>query len=630
MKRLNLDFELPTPWTGKRFATSRVGFVNYLVGPNGSGKSRFGETLLGALGSPYARLLGTDRLRGLEKNQGMGFLGSSFEQGLPKSWFQNLKRAGSLGFGIDSIILLSEKLDLRVRIEATLSNLFNRRIVLDWDAGNLVPKAILGSGEAYRLDSDECHGIKELTVLLTHLYDDSSKFLIIDEPELHLHPQFQAFLMQEIRKAAGDPDTGKKCIFLITHSPFILDFHVSGTIRSVISFDINHSAPRHLFDVDDQQAARLSTLIPRLNANNKQLFFSDNPIFVEGILDAQIIRAIKEKKYESLAAAGSCIIDAGGNEEINWYLELCSALLKKAHYVYDLDSLFTGTLRRSVQRDDAVTGFLLAAGLGKSFAAYCGQLDSKLHDAAKLIMSTPSVSPEISRLKARLTELSDTNGTFEKEKLQKARVVILVAVARHRSDLIGCIGEVSVTEIEGILGQVVNALKEKNILLLSAGALEHYLPSYAGDEYVLDEGTKRAAIEKELTWLAQDAEADLAGRYGGLYAVIQSLPSKADVNLDDILRQYLSRYIHEIQSLIVSRAARTMSDVNAHLRTTFPGWDRLFVLESLGVADVDHFFGSISVIGLAGARKRLVDFSNATNAGMRDFAFRDAPPQQRS
>jgi energy-coupling factor transporter ATP-binding protein EcfA2 len=179
VKQLNLDFELPTPWKQKRFATPRVGFVNYLVGPNGSGKSRFGETLRGILS---ARLLGTDRLNGLQKNQGLGFLGNNFDQGFQKSWFQNFKNAGNLGFGIDSLVILSEKLDLRVRIEATLSDLFNRRIMLDWDSGYLVPKAILGTGEAYRLDSDECHGIKELTVLLTHLYDDSSKFLIIDEP----------------------------------------------------------------------------------------------------------------------------------------------------------------------------------------------------------------------------------------------------------------------------------------------------------------------------------------------------------------------------------------------------------------------------------------------------------------
>ena len=78
--------------------------------------------------------------------------------------------------------------------------------MLEWDSGVLIPKTSVGAiGTTYRLDTDECHGIKELLVLLTHLYSNSDKFLIIDEPEQNLHPQFQAFFMQEVRKVAGDP-----------------------------------------------------------------------------------------------------------------------------------------------------------------------------------------------------------------------------------------------------------------------------------------------------------------------------------------------------------------------------------------------------------------------------------------
>jgi hypothetical protein len=149
-----------------------------------------------------------------------------------------------------------------------------------------------------------------------------------------------------------------------------------------------------------------------------------------------------------------------------------------------------------------------------------------------------------------------------------------------------------------------------------------YLPSYAGDDYVLDDSAKRAAMENELTWLALDGKADLAGRYGELYVVVQSLPSKVNVNLDDILKEYLSRYIHEIQSLIVSKGATTVSDVSAHLTITYPGWSRLFILKSLSATSAHKFDGSIRVAEIAGERERVVDFSNMTNAGMREFAFR--------
>ncbi|MEH2566108.1 hypothetical protein [Bradyrhizobium sp. AZCC 2289] len=141
---------------------------------------------------------------------------------------------------------------------------------------------------------------------------------------------------------------------------------------------------------------------------------------------------------------------------------------------------------------------------------------------------------------------------------------------------------------------------------------------------MLDDSAKRAAMENELTWLALDGKADLASRYGELYVAVQSLPSKIDVNLDNILKEYLSRYIHEIQSLIVSKGVTTGSDANAHLTATHPGWDRLFMLQSLSVTSAYKFDGSIRVVQIAGERERVVDFSNTTNAGMREFAFRSS------
>lgn len=74
------------------------------------------------------------------------------------------------------------------------------------------------------MDRDECHGIRELLVLLTHLHNDQHSFLIIDEPELHLHPQFQSYFIQEARKVAAPPaaNTSRMGLCLITHSPLFL------------------------------------------------------------------------------------------------------------------------------------------------------------------------------------------------------------------------------------------------------------------------------------------------------------------------------------------------------------------------------------------------------------------------
>ena len=359
-----ISFGLPAPWSGETFDADQVGPINYLVGPNGSGKSRFAASLLRYFmdQSSKVRLLGTDRLREMSDPGSIGQqFGDHFAAGYAKSHFKQLRRAGQEGSGVDTVLLLEDRLDLRIRIEATLNHLFGRDVVFDWDSGNLVPRAVRRkSGESYRLDRDECHGIKELFVLLTHLYDNRHDYLIIDEPELNLHPQYQAFFMQEVRKVAGRAGaTGNpRIVFLITHSPFILDLRSNDDVKSVISFDLKYSVPKQVARKNPDATSALVTS-GRLNAHHKQLFFSDAPVFVEGHHDAVMVDALMEARGVSAAAAGSCVIECGGVAEVTQYLTLCRALGKKAHFVYDLDSLFSGRLRSCIGDDNSIRSLLV-------------------------------------------------------------------------------------------------------------------------------------------------------------------------------------------------------------------------------------------------------------------------------
>ena len=78
-----LSFDLPIPWKQKKFKTSQIGTINFLVGPNGSGKSKFAEALRSHLGN--ARILGTDRLSGMEQTNALSSIwGDHFASGLAK------------------------------------------------------------------------------------------------------------------------------------------------------------------------------------------------------------------------------------------------------------------------------------------------------------------------------------------------------------------------------------------------------------------------------------------------------------------------------------------------------------------------------------------------------------------
>ena len=548
----------------------------------------------------------------------VSLIGDRFAGGLQKNQFSFFREAGVAGSGFDAFIILEERPDIRVIVEATLSSLFNRDIMLEWDSGNLVPKARLSrTGDFYRMDREECHGIRELLVLLTHLHNDQHAFLIIDEPELNLHPQFQSFFIQEARKVAGThvPGTSCKGVFLITHSPFILDLRTMNDLQSVFCFSAEHAPPEFINSLQEAERTRLVSLIPRLNVHHKQLFFSDNPVFVEGISDAQLIEAIQERRKTSITAAGSCLIDVGGCEEVTKYVELCRHYSKEAYFLFDLDSLFTGSLRQCLRIDGSIADFLASVGVGGDFAIYCGALDRELTDAIKDVETAANAQDVVAGLQTYFQTLPENP-----KKLAKQRVAVLIEIAANREALLPLLTEQRIASIEGRLRQVQAALRTKNIFLLGGGALEHYLPSYSGDRYVLSDGAKKTAVAAEVALLATGTfDNCLADRYRELFHCIEALPAKPPVDIENVLRGYVSRYIHELQDLVVSKPDWGKDQIIAHINSLQSGLGKLITLAEFERPKDGEFQ---AVLKIAGPRLRLVDVSHETNAGMRRFTFR--------
>lgn len=199
---LAISVSLPFLWGGQVFEKNEWGFLNFLVGPNGTGKTLFTDQLRQQcqVQGLKPRYLNAERLSGMEKSDSSSFLGSynPLIRGMDIAQLLQYKQgAASIGLSLDAFFTLKEKLDVRVRIEANLSQLFGRRIRLAEEGGFLKPKMqMIDGGDEYGLKESESHGLKELITLLTFLYDDEYDCLIVDEPELHLHPQFQAFFFR--------------------------------------------------------------------------------------------------------------------------------------------------------------------------------------------------------------------------------------------------------------------------------------------------------------------------------------------------------------------------------------------------------------------------------------------------
>ena len=620
----HIEVPLPVPWDDQVFATERIGAINFMVGPNGSGKSQFAGMLFSVLNRilKSGRFLGTDRLAEMSgSNSFHRYWGDNFASGFAKDQFSRLRSAGEAGSGIDTIVLLEERMDLRIKLEATLSHLFDREISLEWDSGRLVPMvARRDGGASYRLDREECHGIKELLVMLTHLYDEKNHFLVIDEPELNLHPQYQAFFMQEVRRVAGDPrkDDSKKIVFLVTHSPFILDLRTSDDFRSIISFDLDFSVPKQINNLE-LQFPSLTSFIRRLNVHHKQFFFSDNPVFVEGIHDAWLVEAMMEARGVSVAGAGSCIIDAGGVEEVNQYLKLCQGLGKTAHFLYDLDSLFSGNLRTCIRDDESIQDILALAGLGTDFVEYCGQLERKL---TRLIdeMLYSCLPSSLADFGSHLGSLRGERGDWDKNQLRKARTAVMKAIDLHREDLVEVVSSNKLKDIEGRWSKILTILKEKNIYVLPGGTIERYLPLYRGDKYVLKEGAKRNAIEAEIEQMAEtECEEDLAARYGELYETIRKLPSKAKVDVDPVLINHLKRYIFELQMTVRNNPEWQIDQIRKRMNAVQSSWKEVFEIQKFEPSTKDEFSATIKIFEMLDQQERVVYVNESTNAVYGNF-----------
>lgn len=622
-----ISIDLPAPWPGGTFEAELVGPINYLVGPNGSGKSRFAAALLRHFKehSLAARLLSTDRLREMTSPGAIGaYFGDNFASGYSKDAFAQLRGAGEEGSGVDTTLLLEDRLDLRIRIEATLSHLFGRDVSLEWDSGYLVPKAVRrSSGEAYRLDRDECHGIKELFVLLTHLYDDQHNYLIIDEPELNLHPQYQAFFMEEVRKSTGRVDAAgnTKIVFLITHSPFILDLQLEDDIKSIISFDLKYSIPRQVAR-KNSSVASIPVSTSRLNAHHKQFFFADDPVFVEGYHDALIIESLMEARGVSAAAAGSCIIECGGVEEVTHYLELCQSLGKEAHFVYDLDSLFRGRLRSCIGEDNSIGSLLASLGVGGNFAKYVGELDRRLSKLIDALLGQ-SLDGELKSLGQYLSQCGPgKRQKWNKDQLAKARVAVMIAIDTNKAAVVSKVSQGAVEDIEGRWRMILNTLAAKNIHVLPGGTIERYLPSFSGNWFKPSEEAKKTAVQAELVKLQTirqvgdpDRDTALADRFGALYGVVQELPSKSPVDFDDVLRRYLSDYVHELQKVAAMNRDWDQERINNYMKRQPLQESGVVQLDSFRRGAEASFRATIEVSETVHVGRRVVDVNSGTTIG---------------
>ena len=525
------------------------------------------------------------------------FGGGRFQEGIRKgdiaSLTQFLKTDAEI---VATLALLYERPDLRIRVEATLSELLNRQIRLEVEDGMLKPKVRFGKRGQYDLFQDECHGVLELVALLSHIYDDEVEVLLIDEPELNLHPQYQAFVLSEIQKQKD------KHFILATHSPSFLDIRSLDDLAGVICFHADYKPPSR-YQRSTMTDGEVRGLLSRMTEHHRSFFFATKPVFTEGPTDAALFSGIQSNQGRSAAAAGSSIIYTSGKDDAARYLMLCTALGKEAVFVFDLDALFDQRLSAGVGQNQELLSRIAQDGRG-DFTCLRSGLEREINAAINKFKLSAMPDGPLAKLHAVLSsESSATKDTW-----------LAMLIECHRNaDSLDAAGLKSERErVSGSFEALRKLLAGAGIYLLPGGALENHLPSYDGHPYRIPDDAKQRVVAEELEWLSEPrAMADVSTRYGDLWVVAESLPSKPLVDIIPTLRRELADVLHAMFVAIRAKEIATTDDVATVLGDTWRRVSNFAEIDTL-IVEEERFNGTISVKDRFGVGALICSFDDTT------------------
>jgi putative ATP-dependent endonuclease of OLD family len=150
-------------------------------------------------------------------------------------------------------------------------------------------------------------------LLLLQSHPDQVPFLLIEEPEAHLHPQHQTLFMEVLAARAAKPDPKKGethqqvQVLLTTHSPQL----AAGAELETMTMIVGHrafplGAAHTRLEAEDYEFLRRF-----LDATKANLFFARALIVVEGDGEHLLLPAIAEKLGRPLSRYGVSLVNVG-------------------------------------------------------------------------------------------------------------------------------------------------------------------------------------------------------------------------------------------------------------------------------------------------------------------------------
>jgi predicted ATP-dependent endonuclease of OLD family len=150
-------------------------------------------------------------------------------------------------------------------------------------------------------------GIREALRLILDYEFERPEILLVEEPEIHLHPALETSMMRYLKSVSTESQ-----IFITTHSTNFLD---TAEMRNVYLVSRKESTSIQSIDANEAESSIPAELGIRLSS----LFMFDRLVFVEGASDEEVVREWASILNVNLGNAGVGFIPMGGVRNLSHF-----------------------------------------------------------------------------------------------------------------------------------------------------------------------------------------------------------------------------------------------------------------------------------------------------------------------
>lgn len=559
-KVLECKFKVPHVFNEQEVSLTLYKGLTFLIGANGTGKTQTLHALKDYLrGLDHkVRYLSSNRIGMMEQCRSQCDQYShdrsdySFGGRSVRKMRERIETATGDFFAMDA------RRDVFIKVSERLSVLFNRNVSLNWDNGELkVHVSRTGSKNEYTVAA-EASGLVNIISLLAAVYDPGIEFLLIDEPEVSLHPQLQAYLLGEIREAC---DLTSKTVVLSTHSQEMVCVNRTEDICRYVFFSEGKQPLQMKPEEEVLKSSKLQEFLWRMGEVYKIGFFAKKVLLIEGVSDLILCKAISRKLSLAIDVAGCQIIPVDGKGQFPIVAKLFLALGKEVSILTDLDGFLDNAevvnIFNTQEKAIAIANNYSAKSLSEMAHGVKTALDGLMQRTCQSLALVYKVHPYYT--KESETEL---NANREKRTQTIRRALVAELFSQKDEDILRWDDGKEWQALRARIDSVLKALEKAGCYVLRKGAIESYYQFANNAAY--DEKPSNAVKEVEgMTSLSND---EVKMHYDVMVRALKSVAITEVVDESYAVRKELLSELALAMEVVGNKQDATESDVTAAIK----------------------------------------------------------------